>query len=1175
MSFGPSHSIKHAEPLKSDAPASLDWRAFALGLSEALRPLNDPVAIQRAACRVLVECLDADAVQYAEVLDGGAAVVTQDHVRWGPSPGRQYVARAFGDQAVAAFKAGVSLVVHDVSREPQLSASARTAFDALGVAASIGTGLVKDGRWVATLTATSATPKAWTSMHVAMLEETIERTWTAAEHARIEAVLREGEERQAFLLKLGDTIRRLAEPTAILAETSRLLGTHLRVSRVAYGEFDGDDCLVAADYVDGVASMAGRVGWTPFVGHFDDELRSGQVLCVRDTATDPRTVNARDALKAADIGAFITPLLVKDGRYVGAFGVHSRTPRHWTQSEITLVREVAERIWAALEQCRAEEALRDSEARLDFLLKLNDALQPLSDPAARQEAAARLLCEHLGVTRVCYADIDDDFVVRHSYSSGVAPSVGRGRLTRVGAVLMSAYERGDIVAVHDVRTDGRFTQEERTTLLSGNIAAFAGLLIWKDGRRHGAFGVHSTTPRVWTPAEVNLIRDVGERTWEAVERASAEAELREREWRLRLALNASGGGSWTWDASTNHIDWDQGFRIRYGFPPEEPPSHDAWLSRVHDDDRPQVVGLLDEMLQTTRNSWDNTFRIVLPDGDVRWIHSLGRADRTADGQPIRLTGLDLDVTERRRAEEALQARYDEERDRELQMLLETAAQGIVSVDARGVIVTANRAMEQMFGWEKGELIGHPLERLLPWPPREVHTRAPYPRLIGRDPDLVGQRKDGSTFPIEVTSNHVATHGGGRAIAFVTDISARKRAENALHERTLELQHRTTQLSQMASDLTLAEQHAREQLAKTLHDGLQQLLVGAAMHLELQARRDAQQGAPPAELLVEAKHHIDEAVAAARSLSFELFPPVLHHSGLPAALKWLADWTRQKYGLDVRVTADARANSDRKDVRTLLFESVRELLFNAVKHAQAEWAAVDLRVGADDELCITVSDEGIGFDPAALADQAKSTQVGWGLFSIRERLTLLGGRLEIQSAPGQGTKFRLIAPGRSALTPIAALDPASRVAVGPSFDRAPVVATARALRILIVDDHAAMRKALRGLLQARPELHVVAEAANGVEGIAQARAHRPDVILMDVSMPEMDGVEATRRIHAELPSIQILGLSMQLRTDSPHAIERAGARGFFTKGIDTQRLIDDLLATQATATSGWDRRVSPT
>src|SRR5262249_14639869 len=279
-------------------------------------------------------------------------------------------------------------------------------------------------------------------------------------------------------------------------------------------------------------------------------------------------------------------------------------------------------------------------------------------------------------------------------------------------------------------------------------------------------------------------------------------------------------------------------------------------------------------------------------------------------------------------------------------------------------------------------------------------------------------------------------------------------------------------------------------------------------------------------------------------------------------KWLADGTRQKYGLDVRVTADARANSDRKDVRTLLFESVRELLFNAVKHAHADWADVDLRVGADDELVITVADEGIGFDPAALADQSKSSQVGWGLFSIRERLTLLGGRFEIRSAPGQGTEFRLIAPGRRVQMPQAAPLELLAPVVAPPSSRQIVEVASRALRILIVDDHAAMRKALRGLLQARAELQVVGEAANGLDAIAEARAHQPDVILMDVSMPEMDGVEATRRIHAELPSIQILGLSMQLRTDVPHAIERAGARGFFTKGIDTQRLIDKLVTLQA-------------
>ena len=129
-----------------------------------------------------------------------------------------------------------------------------------------------------------------------------------------------------------------------------------------------------------------------------------------------------------------------------------------------------------------------------------------------------------------------------------------------------------------------------------------------------------------------------------------------------------------------------------------------WLSRVHEEDRPQVLGLLDEILRSTaKDAWDNTFRIVRPDGNVSWIQSLGRADRAADGQVTRLTGLELDVTERRRAEEALQARRDEERDRELQLLLETATQGIVSVDAQATIVTANRALEAMFGWAPGEL----------------------------------------------------------------------------------------------------------------------------------------------------------------------------------------------------------------------------------------------------------------------------------------------------------------------------------------------------------------------------------------------------------------------------------------------------------------------------------------
>jgi CheY-like chemotaxis protein/anti-sigma regulatory factor (Ser/Thr protein kinase) len=304
---------------------------------------------------------------------------------------------------------------------------------------------------------------------------------------------------------------------------------------------------------------------------------------------------------------------------------------------------------------------------------------------------------------------------------------------------------------------------------------------------------------------------------------------------------------------------------------------------------------------------------------------------------------------------------------------------------------------------------------------------------------------------------------------------------------------------------------------------------------------------------------------------ELSPPVLQSAGLPSALAWLADWTRRKYGLDVHVSANPLADSPRKDIRTLLFESVRELLFNVVKHAQVNQVTVDLTVDVNGNLRITVADRGVGFDPVELDKRVTNGQVGWGLFSIRERLTFLRGQFDIDSAPGSGTRFHLIAPSGVAQGDVGTESPLTHRVIGlaPGASAASVE-SARALKILIVDDHPGVREALRGLFQARSEFQIVGEAANGLEAIALAHALRPDVVLMDVSMPEMDGVEATRRIRAELPFIQILALTMYPRTEDRHAIELAGAECFFTKGVDTQRLINHLLIKHASLPSWLPR-----
>ena len=281
--------------------------------------------------------------------------------------------------------------------------------------------------------------------------------------------------------------------------------------------------------MDGVPSLAGHVQWRNLGGSRTADILEGWTLSVSDTSTESHTPEERAALEAADIRAYICPLLVKDGRFVGAFGIHSRSPRVWTPDEIALVEDVADRIWATLEHRKAEAELRAKEERLAFLLRLNDALRPLSDAAAIQETAARHLGEYLGVARVGYAELEAASIssaasipAASSHSSDrPCKSASAPRCTRPSA-------RGETIVVGDVESDQRLSDDERATFRSRQIAAFVGVALFKDGRMVASFGANHHTPRVWTAAEIELVREVAERTWDAVERTRAEAALRQQ-----------------------------------------------------------------------------------------------------------------------------------------------------------------------------------------------------------------------------------------------------------------------------------------------------------------------------------------------------------------------------------------------------------------------------------------------------------------------------------------------------------------------------------------------------------------------------------------------------------------------------------------------------------------------
>lgn len=136
--------------------------------------------------------------------------------------------------------------------------------------------------------------------------------------------------------------------------------------------------------------------------------------------------------------------------------------------------------------------------------------------------------------------------------------------------------------------------------------------------------------------------------------ATSDAALRESQLRLQLALDASSAGVWSWDALTNHSEWDTRFQAMYGFTSDEPHTFDAWVARLHADDRPRILARIDEILKTPGDDlWNFEFRAVLPDGSVAWMQGLGRAERDTMGRVVRVSGINLNVSDRKRAEAAL------------------------------------------------------------------------------------------------------------------------------------------------------------------------------------------------------------------------------------------------------------------------------------------------------------------------------------------------------------------------------------------------------------------------------------------------------------------------------------------------------------------------------------------
>ncbi len=541
-------------------------------------------------------------------------------------------------------------------------------------------------------------------------------------------------------------------------------------------------------------------------------------------------------------------------------------------------------------------------------------------------------------------------------------------------------------------------------------------------------------------------------------------------------------------------------------------------------------------------------------------------DNRIDGVVITFSN----VTRLKRAEGKLQ--YEKTY---AESIVETVREPLIVLDGQLRIMSANTAFYRMFQIKPEDTVGQRiydladrqwdierlrklLEEIIPEKSafQDFRVEHEFPQ-IGRATMLLSGRR------IEPIGEMPE-----RILMAMVDITEQERDREALRDRTALAERRADQLRELAFQLTQTEQRERKRLAHALHENLQQLLVGAKFLLE-DARLRTQDG-KTGKSIDKIKGLLDQSIEVSRAVSVEMSPPILFDAGLSAALPWLARQVESKKGLKVQTEINAKIAPDEEGMSGLLFSAVRELLFNVFKHAQVKSARVQLDRIDDDHIQIVVSDEGVGFDPTKLF-ASENWETGLGLFSIRERLEHVSGQLKIDTAPGRGTRVILVAPMRKegkALEVAAAAHPTE---AGVPRSGATSDAADRKIRVLLVDDHTIVRQGLMGLLKQEADIEVIAEAGDGQEAIELAHRSHPDVVVMDLSMPVMNGIEATRRIMAELPDTKVIGLSMYEETDQSEAMLEAGAKAYLSKGGPLLDLIAAIRAAAAAPNSQGNGR----
>jgi PAS domain S-box-containing protein len=640
---------------------ALDRRQAVLrALHDASRDLTDGQAILAALSRILSEHLGITHFLYGESADGDVAKLGTFHAANGVPredlAGHEQMRAAYQKLAAGGADAKMQVISDNTQLGRAPGDPVQGAADLMGTRSGIIVPIVKEGRVVALMAVLDSVPRQWAIDEIDLCEELAERVWATVARARAETALQERERNQAFLIDWSDRIRGEASPQAILSNTLEWLGRHLGVTRTTYAETDetGRIFCVIDEWRDGVSSVKGNVFTLESVGaSVDRAWIAGEVIRYENVAQDPRLEPAAvERYLHYEIQAFVSMPLVQDGRMHSALSVQTDRPRVWRDSEIQLMRDIAERTWVALERATAQAALLESERNQTFLLAWSDRIRNETNARAILGETLAALGEHLGVERANFAEASSDgsmLCVTQEWREGVLSTIDqRYPLRALGEKLAAAHSSGQAVRVNDTATDPRFDETNKPLFDSLGIAAVLTLPMMRAGQIVAVLSVQQGTSRRWRDSEVDLVRDLADRTLSVLERAHSEERLAESEAQLSAFMENAPVAMHLKDGEGRYIRVNPEFAKALGRRPEE-------LQGKHPNEifPPDIAAQLDLIERDARDGKVAGAEIALADF-TEITHVLSMAFPVGASVGIARTGgFTLDLTERKRAEAAL------------------------------------------------------------------------------------------------------------------------------------------------------------------------------------------------------------------------------------------------------------------------------------------------------------------------------------------------------------------------------------------------------------------------------------------------------------------------------------------------------------------------------------------